>query len=174
MNSVQVQHAIELHGEHMLKIAFFFVKNRATAEDIVQDVFVQLLGNTTYEERGNLRAYLSKLTANRSKDYLKSWRYRMVSLVANQEVTQSFKERDALIIELEKNEIGHAILDLPIKYREPIILYYYEELPIAEIAEHLRLPLNTVKTHLRKARQLLHASLDPSYWEVLKHESMEA
>lgn len=173
LNNLQVQHAIELHGEHMLKIAYFFVKNRATAEDIVQDVFVRLLNNTTYEERGNLRAYLSKLTANRAKDYLKSWRYRMVSILSKQEDV-SHVYRDELLVDLEKNEIGHAILDLPIKYREPIILYYYEELPLIEIAAHLKLPVNTVKTHLRKARQLLQASLHKGDWEVLLDESMEA
>lgn len=101
----------------MLKIAYFFVKNRATAEDIVQDVFVKILYNDTYEERGNLRAYLSKLTANRAKDYLKSWRYRMVSILSKQEDV-SHVYRDELLVDLEKNEIGHAILDLPIKYRE--------------------------------------------------------
>ena len=150
LNRLQIEEAIAEHGEHLLKIAYFIVKNRATAEDIVQDVFVQLLGKTKYEERGQQRAYLTKLTANRSKDYLRSWRYRMTQLIGASEKTSSFKRSDELQVLEEKYEIGHAILQLPLKCREPIIYYYYEEWPIIEIANHLHIPLNTVKTHLRK------------------------
>ena len=174
MNQLQLQQAIEEHGEHMLKIAYFIVKNRATAEDIVQDVFVQLLGQTNYEERGTLRAYLTKITANRAKDHLRSWRYRMVQLLGEREPNSSVTQRDELLIKDEKSELGEAILALPLKYREPIILYYYDEMPIIEIAGHLKLPINTVKTHLRKARQLLQRSLHKGDWEVLIDESMEA
>ena len=174
MNQMQLQQAIEEHGEHMLKIAYFIVKNRATAEDIVQDVFVQLLGSTNYEERGIFRAYLTKITANRAKDHLRSWRYRMIQLVGDRESEASVRHRDELLVDDEKSELGGAILALPLKYREPIILYYYEEMPLIEIAGHLKLPINTVKTHLRKARQLLKRSLHKGDWEVLIDESMEA
>lgn len=174
MNQLQLQQAIEEHGEHMLKIAYFIVKNRATAEDIVQDVFVQLLGPTNYEERGNLRAYLTKITANRAKDYLRSWRYRMIQLLGERVPHAGVRHRDELLVDDEISELGEAILALPLKYREPIILYYYEEMPLIEIAAHLKLPINTVKTHLRKARQLLQRSLHKGDWEVLIDESMEA
>lgn len=173
LNRIQIEEAIEEHGEHLLKIAYFIVKNRATAEDIVQDVFVQLLGKTKYEERGQQRAYLTKLTANRSKDYLRSWRYRMTQLIGPSEKTSSAQQRDELQVLEEKYEIGHAILQLPLKYREPIIYYYYEQWPLIEIANHLHIPLNTVKTHLRKGRELLRQSLEKGKWEVLLDESME-
>ena len=174
MNQLQLQQVIEEHGEHMLKIAYFIVKNRATAEDIVQDVFVQMLGQTNYEERGNLRAYLTKVTANRAKDHLRSWRYRMIQLLGEREPNTGVRHRDELLVDDERSELGEAILAMPLKYREPIILYYYEELPLVEIAAHLKLPVNTVKTHLRKARQLLQRSLHKGDWEVLFNESMEA
>ena len=148
------------------------MKNRATAEDIVQDVFLQLLGKTKYEERGQQRAYLTKLTANRSKDYLRSWRYRMTQLVGTNEKSAA-SHRDELQVLEEKYEIGHAILQLPLKYREPIIYYYYEQWPLIEIANHLHIPLNTVKTHLRKGRELLRQSLKNEKWEVLINESLE-
>lgn len=173
LNRIQIEEAIEEHGEHLLKIAYFIVKNRATAEDIVQDVFVKLLGKTKYEERGQQRAYLTKLTANRSKDYLRSWRYRMIRLIGANEKTFSVQHRDEMQVLEEKYEIGHAILQLPLKYREPIIYYYYEEWPLIEIANHLHMPLNTVKTHLRKGRELLRQSLEKEKWEVLLDESLE-
>ena len=173
LNRLQIEEVIAEHGEHLLKIAYFIVKNRATAEDIVQDVFVQLLGKTKYEEPGQQRAYLTKLTANRSKDYLRSWRYRMTQLVGTKEKTSSFQQHDELQMLEEKYEIGQAILQLPLKYREPIIYYYYEQWPLIEIANHLHIPLNTVKTHLHKGRELLRKSLENEKWGVLLDESVE-
>ena len=149
------------------------MKNRATAEDIVQDVFVKLLGKTKYDERGQQRAYLTKLTANRSKDYLRSWRYRMIQLKGSSKKKPSLLHRDELQVVEEKFHIGQAILQLPLKYREPIIYYYYEQWPLIEIANHLHIPLNTVKTHLRKGRELLRKSLENDQWEVLLDEYLE-
>ena len=62
---------IEEHAAHLLRLAYFYVKNRQTAEDIVQEVFIKF-SQRGYEERGQLRAYLSTLTINQSKDYLKA------------------------------------------------------------------------------------------------------
>lgn len=66
---------IDEHAEHLLRLAYFYVKNRHAAEDIVQEVFIKF-SQPNYEERGQLRAYLSTLTINKSKDYLKSWHYK--------------------------------------------------------------------------------------------------
>lgn len=70
---------IEEHAAHLLRLAYFYVKNRQTAEDIVQEVFIKF-SQRGYEERGQLRAYLSTLTINQSKDYLKSWHYKKLLL----------------------------------------------------------------------------------------------
>ena len=70
---------IEEHAAHLLRLAYLYVKNRQTAEDIVQEVFIKF-SQRGYEERGQLRAYLSTLTINQSKDYLKSWHYKKLLL----------------------------------------------------------------------------------------------
>lgn len=173
MNQQQLEQCIEAYGEHLLKIAYFYVKNKATAEDIVQDVFLHFYTKNQYDERGQMRAYLTKLTANRCKDYLRSWSYKKL-IYLNKESNSGADSRDELIVLEEKYQIGAAILKLPLKLREPIILYYYEELSVKEIADHLHMPLNTVKTHLRKGRERLKAELQSEQWEVLLDESMEA
>ncbi|WP_241774636.1 MULTISPECIES: sigma-70 family RNA polymerase sigma factor [Lysinibacillus] len=80
------------------------------------------------------------------------------------------KQRDELIEAKERSHIGAAILKLPLTYREPIILYYYEEMKIAEIAQVLGIVENTVKTRLRRAREILKSDLKQEEWEVLGHE----
>lgn len=61
---------------------------------------------------------------------------------------------------LEKLELTKKVLQLPIKYREVMVLFYYEELTSAAIAELLNLSENTVKTRLRRSRNMLKERLD--------------
>ena len=55
----------------------------------------------------------------------------------------------------EQVNVTQSIMQLPIKYREVIILYYYDEQGTTEIASILKIPIGTVKTRLQKGRQLL-------------------
>ena len=52
-------------------------------------------------------------------------------------------------------EVAQAVLALPGRYREVIVLYYYENMTLREIADALRIPVNTASTRLRRGRALL-------------------
>ena len=67
---------------------------------------------------------------------------------------------------LEKN-----LFQLPLKYREPLILFYYDEQSIAEIANYLQLNENTVKTRLRRAKQQLKGFFEEEDREVVRQLS---
>lgn len=72
---------MEQHTERLIRLAFYYVRDLQCAEDIVQDVFIKFYDHQqNYEERGELRAYLSKLVTNKSKDYLRSWTYRKIQV----------------------------------------------------------------------------------------------
>jgi len=69
------------HTEYLIRLAYYYVKDLQAAEDIVQEVFIKFYDSqSNYEERGEVKAFLTKMTANKSKDYLKSWMYRKVKL----------------------------------------------------------------------------------------------
>ncbi|WP_342535551.1 sigma-70 family RNA polymerase sigma factor [Lysinibacillus sp. FSL K6-1151] len=164
-----LEEIIDEHAEHLLRLAYFYVKNRQTAEDIVQEVFIKF-SQRGYEERGQLRAYLSTLTINQSKDYLKSWHYRKLLFQEKLFPLQGHKQRDELVAAEERSQIGAAILKLSLAYREPVILYYFEEMRIRDIAQLLGIAENTVKTRLKRAREALKPHLKQEEWEVLGHE----
>lgn len=168
MNGI-LEKIIDEHAEHLLRLAYFYVKDRHAAEDIVQEVFIKF-SLQAYEERGHLRAYLSTLTINKSKDYLKSWHYKKIIVQEKLFLGRAKVHRDELIEAEERSKIGAAILALSLQYREPILLYYYEEMKIAEIAIVLNIPENTVKTRLRRAREALKPFLKQEEWEVLMDE----
>lgn len=164
-----LEQIIDEHAEHLLRLAYFYVKNRQTAEDIVQEVFIKFPQHC-YEERGQLRAYLSTLTINQSKDYLKSWHYKKILIQEKLFPMQGGKQQDELVAAEERSQIGAAILKLSLTYREPIILYYFEEMKIRDIAQLLGMAENTVKTSLKRAREALKPHLKQEEWEVLRHE----
>ena len=169
MNSAELEHVMDTYGEYLLKMAYFYLRDRELAKDIVQEVFISFYEKSNYQDQGKLRAYLTKLTVNRCKDYLRSWSFRHLKF--NKELVETIHtEHDRLILQEEKSVIASAILVLPIKYREIILFYYYEELTMREIAAFLDLSENTVKTRMTKARILLKDKLSADYWEVLSIE----
>jgi RNA polymerase sigma factor (sigma-70 family) len=165
---MQLEQFVRTHGEELLRLAYTYVKSREAAEDVVQDVLLkayeqheQFRGDSTY------RTYLYRMTINRSYDYLRSWAYKNTFLSNKiQQIFQGTKSAEEHVMELSENRLlGEAVLDLPVKYREVIILFYYKELRIDEIAALLSCSDNTVKTRLRRGREKLKNKLEGGAWD---------
>ncbi|WP_153731500.1 sigma-70 family RNA polymerase sigma factor [Sporosarcina obsidiansis] len=169
LDSAELEEMIDTYSDHLLKMAYFYLRDREMAKDIVQDVFLSFYDKASYKEQGKLRAYLTKMTINRCKDHLRSWSFRHLQFNKNR-IEFIHNERDPLILQEEKSQIAIAVLKLPVKYREIIIFYYYEEYNMREIAQFLNLSENTVKTRMIKARKLLKNELPSDHWEVLSIE----
>ncbi|WP_341302779.1 sigma-70 family RNA polymerase sigma factor [Lysinibacillus sp. FSL H8-0500] len=167
----ELERIMEQHTERLIRLAFYYVRDLQSAEDIVQDVFIKFYDNQqNYEERGELKAYLSKLVVNRSKDYLRRWSYRKIQVQQKIFAKQAIIRRDMLVQQDEQTLIENAILALPLKQREVISHFYFEEMAVVDIAELLNIPESTVKTRLRRGRELLKPKLQHIEWEVLLHE----
>lgn len=153
----KMQDLMDKHYEMLRKLAFTYVKDIAIAQDIVQDVCVKII-EKGYQFRGEstYKTYLMKMTINRCHDYLRSWSYRNHMLTNH--FSNLFTKKSPEIKMIEKNEktrLAIHIFQLKPKYREVIVLYYYEDLSVKEIAELLSCSENTVKTRLSRARQQL-------------------
>ncbi|WP_332646849.1 sigma-70 family RNA polymerase sigma factor [Lysinibacillus sp. 54212] len=158
------------YTELLFRVAYYYIKDLHTAEDIVQDVFIKFYHQSGYEERGELKAYLIRITINKCKDYLKSWTYRKISLQQKIFPKQEMLDRNELLQKDEEALIGDAILRLPLKQREPIMYFYLEGMSIKEVANLLNIPENTVKSRLKKGRELLKLDLQHIQWEVLLND----
>ena len=143
--------AVEQYTTYLLKMSYLYVKDKQQAEDIVQEVFVKL-----YQKYGehlpleNPKGYLVQMTVNRCRDYFRSWHYRKVQVV---DVFIHNEKADNPPSEVP--DLAGHVIKLPLKYREVVILHYFDEQGTAEIAAILNIPVGTVKTRLQKARRLL-------------------
>ncbi|WP_252504371.1 sigma-70 family RNA polymerase sigma factor [Sporosarcina sp. Marseille-Q4943] len=155
-----IDQVMDEHSSYLVRIAYLYVKNWSTAEDIVQEVFVTYFQKSDqFRNEASLKTYLTKITANRAKDYLRSWKHKKDVLFDT--IFASEKGVDEVVLEQERlASLEKNLFKLPLKYREPLILFYYDEQPIAEIASYLDLNENTVKTRLRRARQQLKEFFD--------------
>ncbi|TMW74039.1 sigma-70 family RNA polymerase sigma factor [Alteribacter natronophilus] len=154
-----VDQLISTYGDRILHLAYTYVKNEATAEDLTQDVFIKCyekLGQ--FNGRSSLKTWLYRVAANHFKDYLKSWHHRKLTL--NEKVlscipTPDRNVEETVVAKDDEQQLADAVMALPVKYREVVFLHYYEELTITEISGVTGENISTLKTRLVRARQLL-------------------
>ncbi|MFB5195182.1 sigma-70 family RNA polymerase sigma factor [Neobacillus sp. KR4-4] len=157
---------MEKYGDMVLRLAYTYVKNKQLAEDISQEVFISCYKNMDqFQQKASYKTWLYRIAVNRCTDVVKSWSYRNIyykdffSFFLKSEVPLA---EENMIENEEKEMIFQKVLTLPLKLREVIILYYYEDLSIDEIATLLHINENTIKTRLHRARNSLKTTFEGS------------
>ena len=148
-----VNRAIENYASTVKRICFIHLKNEADTEDICQTVFLKYaMNDKVFDSEAHEKAWIIRVTINACKDLLKSFfRKHTVSLDA-------YVEQGG-VVDAAHSEVLEAVLALPEKYRRVIYLHYYEGYSAADIAEILRINVNTVYTQLTRAKTLLRDEL---------------
>lgn len=147
----------EKYFDMVYRLAFSRTKDSDHADDVCQDVFYKFLKtDKEFETEEHLKAWLIRVTINQSKSiFTNSWFKKTVPL--------SEKEDELIFTTPEKNDLYHVIKKLPQKYATVIHLFYYEDLPVAKIAQILDMKETTVKSHLHRARNMLKELLGGRY-----------
>ncbi|WP_377887543.1 sigma-70 family RNA polymerase sigma factor [Alkalihalobacillus sp. R86527] len=146
---------IEDYAQQVKRLAFTYVRNWAVADDITQEVFISCYNNIErFRGESSYKTWILKITVNRCKDYLKSkWYKSVLPLDWSSERVPSVENLDTILIQKhEEEEISKVVLSLPLKYREMIILFYYQDLSVDEINGLTGIKKETVKTRLRRAK----------------------
>ena len=175
LNEEQLKQVMNLYGEYLIRLAFLYVKDWAVAEDIVQEVFIAYYRKSNqFEERSSLKTYLSKIAINKCHDHLRSWKNKRSYLTEamGQLVSRAQTPEEAFDQHSAQAVLMGNVLELPIKYREVVLLYYYQEFTTKEISRLLSCSENTVKTRLRRAKVLLKDKIDSQEWEGLLDEQI--
>ncbi|MEJ2008896.1 MAG: sigma-70 family RNA polymerase sigma factor [Acidobacteriota bacterium] len=148
---------VRAHQSMVYSLALHFLRNPSTAEDVAQDVFLKLYRDLPSIKSGaHLRFWLRKVTCHRSIDHV---RRRgpdgMLSLDDVPEPAAAERARDPLLEE----KLWRLVATLPEKSRMVLILRYQEDLQLREIAEVMGIPINTVKSSIERALEVLRGKL---------------
>ena len=137
----------------VFRVAFGYTKNSSDADDITQNVFLALFREQKdFASEDHIKHWLIRVTVNECRKWFRSpWRTR----VSFEEYAQtvSFESK-------RHSDLFYAVMDLPVKYRMPIYLYYYEAYSTEEIAGILKIPKGTVCTNLKRGRDMLRKTLE--------------
>ncbi|MEQ6378003.1 sigma-70 family RNA polymerase sigma factor [Bacillaceae bacterium S4-13-56] len=154
-----IEQLIDQYAEELKRFVYTYIKNWATAEDVTQEVFLKAYEKLdTFKGESTIRTWLFSIAANRSKDYLRTWHYKNLLFKTRLEEpvdSDSNYPEQVVILSSEASELIEKVMLLPVKYREVLLLYYYKEMSVEEIHNILDIPISTVKTRLKRAREKL-------------------
>lgn len=170
MTIQELEQCIRLYGKDIYSFCMHLTKEKTSADDLYQDTFLEAtkkLEAIRYED--NPKSYLLSVAIRlwRNRVRKRAWRNRIVPQNVDTEAEQAKSDcpdmSESVIADEEKRMLWKAIDRLDDRYRIPLLLYYMEELGIAEIAGLLAIPEGTVKSRLHKARKLLEKELEDYY-----------
>jgi RNA polymerase sigma-70 factor, ECF subfamily len=155
---------VRQHQGMVFGLACHFLRDRSLAEELSQEVFLNLHQNLrSIKSPAHLTFWLRKVTSHRCIDQSRRLKVRpQVSLEDVPEPATRTSENDLLLSELLKRVVD----TLTENARMVVILRYQEDLEPAEIAKVLDMPVNTVKSHLRRSLSILRDKLSRTLGEV--------
>lgn len=146
----EVTQLYETYVDMVYRLCFTILKNQFDTENAVQNTFIKLMHHTKpFASTEHEKAWLIVTASNTCKDTLWCASRREESLDLQTELPAPADADPAAGAVLD------AVLALPLKYRVPVYLYYYEGYSGAEIAAMLHKPASTIRNHLQEARQNL-------------------
>jgi RNA polymerase sigma-70 factor, ECF subfamily len=153
IGALDFESAVREHQGMVLSLAYHFLRDRALAEELAQDVFLQL--HLHWEEMrspGQLRFWLRKVASRKCIDQARRRKFR--AHLALEQAPEPFAWMPAADPML-KQYIEQLVGSLQETPRLIVILRFQEDLDPGEIAELLDMPLTTVKSHLQRSLAVL-------------------
>ena len=141
------------------RFAFAMAKSRSFAQDVTQEVFLNVLENASRfdSEKGTVRAWLFGCARHVTLDRLRLERRWTDDMPADLGTLDS---DERLLADQRVERLHAAIARLPVEYREALVLFELQELTYAETATVLDCPIGTVRSRLHRGRVLLATMLD--------------
>ncbi len=143
---------VRKHQSMVFSLARAFLRDRETAEELAQDVFLSLYQNLeSIESASHLKFWLRRVAGHRCIDYARKRKMPLVSVEDAPEPFSIFEMPDSLM----RATLRRIVATLPEKPRLVVTLRFQEDLDPTEISEILDMPVNTVKSHLRRSLTIL-------------------
>jgi RNA polymerase sigma-70 factor (sigma-E family) len=148
------------HAEsaRLVSMARWFVDDRTAAEDLVQEGFIRLAANASrIASPDRAAAYLRSIVINLCRDHN---RRGLVSLRPRPpSAPPAASAEDQATVREDVREVVEAVRALPRRQRDCVVLRFYLDLSISDIAGTLGLSVNSVKTHLQRGMRTLEYEL---------------
>jgi len=148
---------VELYGRRVYHAAYSFLHNMDDASDIVQEVFLRAYKNfSSFDANRALYPWLYRITRNLCINMVQRASRKETALPDEDLIAGTGRDPAAELLRSEElEELRGALVELPEKHREMIILKHFQDCSYAEMAEILDVPIGTVMSRLYAARSKL-------------------
>jgi RNA polymerase sigma-70 factor (ECF subfamily) len=157
------------HFDGLYNFACWLTHDRQEAEDLVQETYAKALkGFPSFQPGTNFRAWIYKILRNAfltSRTGLKATATVPLDLDGEEQALPTDEEtpESILLLRSDSQLVQHAMEQLPVPYREILLLCEVEEMSYQEISATLAIPMGTVMSRLSRARKALRGSLQPQF-----------
>ncbi len=152
-----IEQIIDAYGDGVLRLCLLYLGDRQLAEDAFQITMTKAWKQLhTFRGESGVKTWISRIAANTCRDTLRSGWFRLLRRSEPEERLFAAAAPD----DSQARELRSLVLALPGKYREVIVLYYYEDMKVREIAQLLGMPAASVGTRLQRARAMLKIELE--------------
>lgn len=159
---LELERLMEQYGSGLLRMCALYLKDAALAQDAVQETFLKAYRHwKDYRGEAAERTWLTSIARNVCRDLLRTAWFRHQDRRMD---VDSLLEQPAAFV-FPDNTVLTEVMRLPVKYREVVLLRYYEGLKLKEIVAVLRLSNGRVRSRLKQANAILKRRLKEWYDE---------
>jgi RNA polymerase sigma-70 factor (ECF subfamily) len=154
----------------LINLAYRFCRDHSRAEDLAQEAFIRIFrGLPTWRQDATFSTWLFAVATNCYRSELK--RIPAATYSLNDALTITRVHKSSSNQADLHDAIRQAVLALPARYRETLVLFYFHEMDIAAAAQSLGLPEGTVKARLARGRKILQQKLPQFLGELRLKEA---
>ena len=157
---------ISYYKKRIFALGMSFFKNQTDSEDFVQDVFIKIYTNLkNFQGKSSFSTWLTSIAYNTAVN-AKNRRKEFLPL-SNEEsiLDKDYSPEKKEIRRITAAAVNEAVRELPENYAICIELYFYYDNSHAEISKITGIPVNTIKSHIFRAKKILKEKLEEFYYE---------
>ena len=156
MKQEELEWLMDTYGDQIVRLCYMYLKDWHLAEEATQETFIKVYKKyDNFRNESSHKTWMMTIAINTCKSYRRTAWFKKVhiGLESKEEIGSSLEEE--ILESIEKDDVLKAIYQLESKYKEVILLYYYQEMTIEEIARVLQIKSGNVKMRLQRGRKKL-------------------
>ena len=148
---------VQTYQTPLRRLCCILLKDVHLADDAVQETFIKTYRSlNTFRKESSEKTWLTRIAVNTCRDMMRSrWFLHIDRSVNIADLPEEIDECDP-----EDTDLLNTVMQLPVKQREAVLLYYYQNLTMQEISETLQITVSNVSRRLENARKALRKQLE--------------
>ena len=149
-----IEYLMEKYGDDILRMCYLYLKDYQLAEDAVQETFIKAMnGYESFRHQSSEKTWLVRIAINCCKNIMRTHWFKIIKDDVSEHQEKDYSSPIEKLI--DSNSIAGAVMKLDREDRKIILLYYYQEIPVKDIAKILHITVNTANQRLYRARKKL-------------------